>query len=115
MTRIHILVYTLNQNEMKRILFLFLTIGMGLQSIGQSISEDIRLNQIGFLPAAQKYAVVIGSSATTFEIWYNGHQVVYEGELTNSATWSASQESVRIADFTAYDALGTFQVHIPGL
>jgi len=75
----------------------------------------IKLNQLGFLPAAQKLAVVPDAGAKRFTVLDAGGKNVFEGDLGAPATWDASGETVRIADFSALRAPGTYRLRIAGL
>ncbi len=76
----------------------------------------IRVNQLGFMPLAHKVAVVSASGATAFSIVRAGtSKVVYSGKLSAAATWEASGESVQLADFSAFQRTGDYQVRVTGL
>lgn len=76
----------------------------------------IKFNQLGFLPASQKLAVVQAGSAGRFAVLdaASGRKVL-EGELGAPATWDASGESVRVADFSALRTPGTYRLQVAGL
>jgi endoglucanase len=76
----------------------------------------IKINQLGFLPASQKLAVVLGASAARFAIVdaASGKQV-FEGSLGAPATWDASGENVRLADFSALRTPGSYRLRVAGL
>jgi len=79
----------------------------------------VKLNQLGFLPASQKLAVVVAgpaTSATRFSVVdaASGKQV-FEGSLGAAATWDASGENVRLADFSALRAPGSYRIRVAGL
>lgn len=75
----------------------------------------IKLNQLGFLPASQKLAVVTAGSAGRFAVLDAGGRTVFEGDLGAPATWDASGETVRLADFSALRTPGTYRLRIAGL
>jgi endoglucanase len=76
----------------------------------------VKLNQLGFLPASQKLAVVQAGSAGRFAVLdaASGRKV-FEGELGAPATWDASGETVRIADFSSLRTPGTYRIQVAGL
>jgi endoglucanase len=76
----------------------------------------VKLNQLGFLPASQKLAVVQAGSAGRFAVLdaASGRKV-FEGELGAPATWDASGETVRIADFSGLRTPGTYRIQVAGL
>jgi endoglucanase len=76
----------------------------------------IKLNQLGFLPASQKLAVVQAGSAGRFAVLdaASGRKV-FEGELGAPATWDASGETVRLADFSSLRTPGNYRLQVAGL
>ncbi|MBN1416934.1 MAG: glycoside hydrolase family 9 protein [Bacteroidales bacterium] len=82
----------------------------------QSFSYDIRLNQVGFLPNSIKRAAVINSLADSFEIKSADlSSAVYKGGFLPEAYWPASEENVKIADFTLLKTPGTYVVVVDDL
>lgn len=79
-------------------------------------APGIKLNQVGFLPAAQKLAAVTGNAQGRFAVIdaASGKQV-HEGSLGPAATWDASGEQVRLADFSALRTPGSYRLRVPGL
>ena len=97
---------------MKKIPFLFLSLIL-LKVSGQSAPDNIRLNQVGFLPEAQKIAVVVGSSQSAFDVIKNSNSaVVYSGTLSASKYWNKSEEEVKIADFSDFKTRGTYRLKL---
>ncbi|MDQ3292310.1 MAG: glycoside hydrolase family 9 protein, partial [Bacteroidota bacterium] len=94
---------------------LFLLPAFNLQA--QQSAENIRLNQIGFYPQAEKLAVVVGeSNGSVFYVKTpDGKKAVYTGKLTASKPGEFSKKPTRIADFSAFKTNGTFVVEIPGV
>jgi endoglucanase len=80
-----------------------------------TVPTKIRLNQIGFLPDAQKIAVVPAVAATTFSIVDSSNVQVATGNLTAEATWEPVLESVKIADFSSLTQPGTYKIQIAGV
>jgi endoglucanase len=76
----------------------------------------IKLNQLGFLPAAHKLAVVVADAPTRFAVVdaQTGKQVL-EGDLGAAASWDASGEKVRVADFSALRTPGSYRIRVAGL
>jgi endoglucanase len=81
-------------------------------------TAGIEVNQLGFLPAAQKLAIV-PAGADDGNVRFavvdaaNG-KAVYEGKLGPAATWDASGERVRIADFSGLHTAGSYRVAVAG-
>ncbi|HEX2584168.1 MAG TPA: glycoside hydrolase family 9 protein [Steroidobacteraceae bacterium] len=87
-------------------------------AIAAAQAEDnfIHVNQLGYLPAAHKVAVVPAGDVSNFEIIKAGtNTVALRGKLGAAATWEPSAESVRLADFTALKQSGEYQIRVKGL
>jgi len=80
-----------------------------------SVPTKIRLNQLGFLPSAQKIAVVPGVAATTFTIVDSNNTEVLNGNLTAAATWEPALESVKLADFSSLTKAGDYKIRVEGV
>jgi endoglucanase len=83
-------------------------------------AAGIEVNQLGFLPAAQKLAVVPagasdGASPRFTVVDAASGKTVFEGMLGPAATWDASDERVRIADFSALRTPGNYRIARAGL
>lgn len=97
---------------MKKILIPLLLLYF-LEGLAQTAPGNIRLNQVGFLPEAQKIAVVVGSSQSAFEVIKNSNSaVVFSGTLSASKYWSKSEEDVKIADFSDFKTRGTYRLKL---
>jgi endoglucanase len=81
-----------------------------------SQAADIKVNQVGFLPASQKLAVVPAGAAASFAVVdaASGKQV-FEGALAAGAAWDASGETVRLADFSGLRTPGTYRIKVASL
>ncbi len=91
-------------------------IGSVLSSYGQQFSEDLRVNQIGFYPKGEKWAIVVDSSqATQFFLLTNTPErdTVYKGNLGEANVWEYSDEKVRTADFSRFQEKGEFILYVP--
>ena len=98
---------------MRRSLALLLCVAGGASAADPAI---VKVNQIGFLPDAQKLAVVPQSAATRFEVVpATGGKPVFSGTLGAPVRWDASGETVRIADFTGLVAPGHYRIKVDGL
>ncbi len=81
-----------------------------------SVPSPIRLNQVGFLPAASKLAVVPDGHGEAFSIARaDSDEVVLRGTLGAAATWPPAQQTVRIADFSALRTPGRYRLRVDGL
>jgi len=83
---------------------------------GADAPPAIQVNQVGFLPGAAKWAAVPAGEATAFAIVQAaGGREVFRGHLGPAARWEPGQESVRLADFSAFRVPGTYRLRVPGL
>lgn len=91
-----------------------LTLALPLR--GQQLANNpIRLNQVGFYPVAPKVAVV-GAGAGPFEILTADQKTtVFRGQLGPARYDGLAAQTVRVADFSACHARGTFVVRVPGM
>lgn len=84
-------------------------------SKGQS-ADNIKLNQLGFYPHAEKIAVITGpvSSQQFYVLAIPSQDTVYKARLedTLSSPWSTS--ITRIARFSAITKPGNYQLYVPG-
>lgn len=78
--------------------------------------SPIRLNQVGYLPAASKLAVVPDGHGDAFAVEHaDSGKVALRGTLGPAATWAPAQQTVRIADFSALRAPGRYRLRVDGL
>jgi len=76
----------------------------------------IKVNQVGFLPAAQKLAVVTDTIAARFAVVDAASgKTVLDGALGAPATWDASGEAARLADFSALRTPGRYRLRVAGV
>lgn len=80
------------------------------------VSDTIKVNQLGFLPAAHKLAVVPPVSADSFALIdaSTGNEV-FTGNLGGAATWAPAGDSVRLADFSSFATPGEYRVRVAGI
>ncbi len=77
---------------------------------------EIRINQLGFLPAARKLAIVESTTARTFTVVRSDRsREVLKGELQPSATWALAQRPAMVADLSALTTPGSYRVIVEGL
>jgi endoglucanase len=98
-------------------ILLLLALTISCISGGQEkFSEDIRINQTGFYPAAPKMAVVLSTQPTEFYIASPDLKEKYlSGKLSDVKQSAFSPRRTRIADFSAFKTPGQFVVVVPGL
>ncbi len=77
---------------------------------------NIKLNQLGFLPESAKWAVVPAGDATSFKVINAANNTeVFSGTLSAAATWTASEESVKLADFSSVKTPGDYLLRVEGV
>ncbi|WP_077922976.1 glycoside hydrolase family 9 protein [Spirosoma sp. 209] len=82
----------------------------------QTVSEAIRLNQIGFYPNAPKVAIIVAATGGPFQVTTaDGRKVVYSGSLSELRTNAISGKTARSADFSALRTPGTYVLVVPEL
>lgn len=74
----------------------------------------IRLNQTGFYPGAHKIAIVLADTANTFYVKTLDKKTVYIGKMTKSAKPGLNGKFTQIADFTAFNTPGNYQLNVSG-
>ena len=98
------------------ILMIFISMLILAQTGNSQISTDIRFNQIGFYPSMPKIAIVRNSSNIPFYVTTpSKSDTLVKGTLSAAKTWSYSNESVSIADFSGLKTPGGYQIIIPGV
>lgn len=70
-------------------------------------SEDILINQIGYVTTAAKYAL-LRTGFDNFQIKTKEGKVVFEGETGPMMYWKLSGDSVQLADFSDLTASGEY-------
>lgn len=112
----HIPFKKMNRSVTIFISFLFLL--MSLCAFAQQVSENIRLNQIGFYPSSPKVAIITDAeNFSSFKIVNaaNPSEVVFTGTLKKAGVWEHSGEHASKADFTKLSKQGTYMLVVDGL
>lgn len=108
-----------NSAHNRRFIFIYtcLLIGFPYALFSQNVSARIKLNQLGFYPAAPKIAVVTDSVRTSrfFITSTNLRDTFFAGTLGEEKRSAYSATKTRIADFTSFKAAGSFVVLVPGV
>jgi endoglucanase len=80
------------------------------------VSGLIKINQLGFKPLSEKIAVVPAVTATSFTVINKSDSsVVLTGNLSAAATWTPAQESVKLADFSSLQQIGSYELQVEGV
>ncbi|MBW8848305.1 MAG: glycoside hydrolase family 9 protein [Burkholderiales bacterium] len=119
---------TLNPRHSRFAAALLLAAGLGLAACSTApqgaTSPDqasagalaIQLNQVGYLPQGAKWAAVPDVQADTFALVdaATGGEV-WRGPLGSARRWAPSQDTVRLADFSAWREPGRYRLEVAGL
>ncbi len=83
----------------------------------QQVTDRIKLNQVGFYPAASKVAIVTGSTpAGSFYITTtNLTDTLFTGKLGQEMQSKNSSTTTRIADFSSFQKQGSYVVLVPSV
>jgi endoglucanase len=76
--------------------------------------SNIRLNQIGFYPGAQKIAIILAGDSNVFYLQTMGKRTVFTHELSKSVKPNFAGKITKIADFTAFHKPGKYIICVPG-
>jgi endoglucanase len=105
------------------LLLMSLVIALFLPAAGTTVTADfgtsnVKVNQIGYMPAANKTATVVSTStsALTWElVRVSDSTVVASGSTTVYGNDKASGEHVHKANFSGYSATGTYKLRVSGI
>lgn len=76
-----------------------------------TMAQQIKINQIGYLPDAAKYATVPETDATEFSVRdFLSGQTVYSAQLPSAEYDGYSGEKVSNADFSAFETEGKYYI-----
>ena len=103
-------------------LFLYLAASLAVFGLSlspacaQEHSDAIRLNQVGFYPAAPKIAIIAADAGDAFEVKeVKSGKMVLKGKLGSARTSQHSGRHTRLADFSTLNKPGSYIIEIPGL
>ena len=79
------------------------------------VTNDIRINQIGYYPTAIKRGVVVVSNEqpTDFQVRNAAGEVALSGKLSGPERWELAGETVYVADFSELTAAGNYHLEVP--
>lgn len=78
------------------------------------VSDQIRLNQIGYYPSSTKQFIVADLDARKFELLDKNDKSVFSGEIKSRGTWKASGENINSGDFSAFNTPGDYRLLLDG-
>lgn len=85
---------------------------LGLVCFANASEDDFRINQLGYYPASNKTAIIIGTQDSLFEIINGSDETVFNGILSETIVWSASGDTLKQADFTSFTEEGVFRLRV---
>lgn len=100
-------------NRILSLVMLLFLVGFSLEA---QLTQNIKVNQVGYYTGATKLASVIGTSASRFNLRdaVTG-TTVFTAELSAAAFWDETNESVKTIDFTAFNQPGEYKLFVSGL
>ena len=87
------------------------------EAIKESVqpNTDIRLNSLGYLPAAQKKATIITNCSNFTVKDASKDKVVFSGKVTGPFTQNDVNQTAWLADFSKLNKPGKYYLEVPGL
>jgi endoglucanase len=93
-----------------------LVLGRDLPVVADTVSKDIRLNQLGFYPDAPKIAIITAQGFSDFTVASSDKkETVFTGNLKVSAEPALNGKKTLIADFTSLTKPGGYIITVKGL
>ncbi|REE82885.1 endoglucanase [Lutibacter oceani] len=89
---------------------LFVIVSCQSEKKETSLSNSIRINQLGFYPNSIKQFVVVDNTPSTFKIIDTKGKTVFSGDFKDNGVWEQSGENVFLGDFSALNTIGTYYV-----
>ncbi|WP_144211019.1 glycoside hydrolase family 9 protein [Shewanella donghaensis] len=91
-------------------------LSLNLLQQASAAPNQIRLNQLGFTPESTKTAVINNTDSQSFSIIdIASGKSVYQGQLSQSALWPSSGETVKLAKFDDFTNLGRYHIQVKEL
>lgn len=78
------------------------------------VSDQIRLNQIGYYPSSTKQFIIADIDASKFELIDHNDKSVFSGKIQSRGTWEASGENAGSGDFSAFNTPGDYRLLVDG-
>jgi len=93
-----------------------LVFGKEIPVVADTVSKDIRLNQLGFYPDAPKIAIITAAGFSDFSVASSDRkETVFSGKLKTSAEPALNGKKTLIADFTLLTKPGRYVITVKGL
>lgn len=105
----------LNNNTMRKLLalsalILLITYACDSKKASAKISDQIRINQIGFYPSSVKQFVIVDTKAAKFNVVNPSNKTMFSGELIDKGNWETSGEKVLLGDFSSFSTPGAYYI-----
>ncbi len=95
--------------------FAFFLLFSSFDTVAQTTNSKPKVNQVGYYPESSKLGITPETGATTFYLKdVSTGAIVFEGNLSSSKFYGPGSENVKVADFTGFQAFGTFKLGIHG-
>ena len=104
----------MNKTTLFSLLLAILIFSCNSEKSKTTLSEAIRINQIGFYPNSIKQFVLVETVGDVFEVIDEKNEVVYSGELNDNGIWEASGERVLLGDFSEFKNEGKYTIIVDG-
>jgi len=105
--------YAAFRSCLSAVIIIFNVLKVAAQQAPENGEINIRLNQTGFYPGAQKTAIVLKSKVSTFFLQTPEKKVVFTGILKKSVKPDFAGDTTSIADFTAWRKPGRYILYVP--
>jgi len=92
------------------VLLTILIISCDSEKSETTLSDAIRINQVGFYPNSVKQFVLADVEGKRFDVLNENDEIVYSGKLVNNGTWEASGENVLMGDFSDFNTEGKYEI-----
>ncbi len=79
-----------------------------------TISDNIRINQLGYYPNSVKQFILADVEGKKIEIINSEKEVVFTGKLIKKGKWDKSGEEVMLGDFSELTKQGEFSILVDG-
>jgi endoglucanase len=77
------------------------------------LSDDIRINQVGYYLSLGKRFTVADGQAESFMLVDSTGEIVFRGTLSEYGLWEPSGEMLKLGDFSEFNQEGKYFIHIP--
>jgi endoglucanase len=97
------------------VIIAFVSLGAAFASAGEKPSTAIKVDQVGYLPAAAKVAIVTAPAQTFVVKRSRDSKIVLKGNIGSAMKDSDTGGTVQSADFSALRRFGDYYLEVPGV